>query len=181
MNRISLSLLKTCTNSALCYNVFFVVLETVFWACCACAIIGMPINWQLSWQRVSPLWIVKRSGTCIVCFCVISLHCTAVWARNIEWELLNGKTLLTLFAQNDQFIMTFFDCTMNVRYVGGTWWSPSNYWWWLLVISTPLPNCGGYAAEIHHFAEVMRRQKHILDRIGCTKMQFEQAHIIAHL
>ena len=98
---------------------------------------------------------------------------TAVWARNIEWELLNGKTLLTLFAQNDQFIMTFFDCTMNVRYVGGTWWSPSNYWWWLLVISTPLPNCGGYAAEIHHFAEVMRWQKHILGRIGCTKMQFE--------
>ena len=98
---------------------------------------------------------------------------TAVWARNIEWELLNGKTHLTLFAQNDQFIMTFFDCTMNVRYVGGTWWSPSNYWWWLLVISTPLPNCGGYAAEIHHFAEVMRWQKHILGRIGCTKMQFE--------
>ena len=50
----------------------------------------------------------------------------------------------------------FFDCTVNFRYVGGTWWSPSNYWWWLLVISTPLPNCGGYAAEIHHFAEVMR-------------------------
>ena len=104
--------------------------------------------------------------------CYQLLH-TAVWARNIEWELLNGKTLLTLFAQNDQFIMTFFDCTMNVRYVGGTWWSPSNYWWWLLVISTPLPNCGGYAAEIHHFTEVMRWQKHILGRIGCTKMQFE--------
>ena len=62
---------------------------------------------------------------------------------------------------------------MNVGYVGGTLWSPRKYWWWLLVISTPLPNCGGYAAKISHFAEVMRWQKYILGWIGCTKMQFE--------
>ena len=37
--------------------------------------------------------------------------------------------------KNNQFIMTIFDCTMNVECVGGTWWSPRKYLWWLLVIS----------------------------------------------
>ena len=106
---------------------------------------------------------------------------TAVWARNLKWELLNGKPLSTLFRTELSIYYDFFDCTMNFGYVGGTWWSPRKYWWWLLVISTPLPNCGGYAAKSHHFAEVMRRQKYVLGRIGCTKMQFEEARMIAHL
>jgi len=31
----------------------------------------------------------------------------------------------------------YFDCTMNIECVGGTWWSPRKYWW-LLVISKKL-------------------------------------------
>ena len=66
------------------------------------------------------------------------------------------KRFQHFFAQNNQFIMTFWIVLMNVGYAGSTWCSPRKYWWWLLVISMRLSNCGGYAANIHYFAEVMR-------------------------
>ena len=97
---------------------------------------------------------------------------TAVWARNLKWELLNGKPLSILFRTELSIYYDFFDCTMNFGYVGGTWWSPRKYWWLLLVISTPMLNYGGYAAKIHYFTEVMCWQNHILGWTGCTKTQF---------
>ena len=54
---------------------------------------------------------------------------TAVWARNLKWELLNGKPLSILFRTELSIYYDFFDCTMNFGYVGGTWWSPRKYWW----------------------------------------------------
>ena len=106
------------------------------------------------------------------CFGFWGPYCTAVWSRNLEWEQLNRKLLLTLFWH--EIYHVFLDCSMTLGYVVGTWWSPSKYWWWLLVISTPLPNCGCHAVKICHFADVMRRQKHIIGQISCTKMQFKQ-------
>ena len=42
---------------------------------------------------------------------------TAVWARNTEWELLNGKMLLTLFCTELSIYHNYFDCTMNWCYL----------------------------------------------------------------
>ena len=45
---------------------------------------------------------------------------TAVCARNLKWELLNGKLLSTLFCTEQSSYHDFLDSTMNVGYVGGT-------------------------------------------------------------
>ena len=39
---------------------------------------------------------------------------------------ITSFTILTSLVHHD-----YFDCTMNVEYVSGTWWSPRKYWWWL--------------------------------------------------